>query len=117
MKLMSKENVYQDFIAISRYARYNDVEQRREGWAESVKRYFDFMQEHLEENCSYKLKKSLRAELESAVLSREVMPSMRALATAGPALDRCNVAAVWHWCWLFCRTPVHQISPPDIRAF
>ena len=93
MKLMSKENVYQDFIAISRYARYNDVEQRREGWAESVKRYFDFMQEHLEENCSYKLKKSLRAELESAVLSREVMPSMRALATAGPALDRCNVAA------------------------
>ena len=90
---MSKANVYQDFIAISRYARYNDVEQRREGWAESVKRYFDFMQEHLEENCSYKLKKSLRAELESAVLSREVMPSMRALATAGPALDRCNVAA------------------------
>ena len=33
----------------------------------------------------------LRGELEVAVLDQDIMPSMRALMTAGPALDRCHV--------------------------
>ena len=46
---------------------------------------------HLRDNCNYKLPDSLRDELEEAVLNIAVMPSMRALMTSGPALDRCHV--------------------------
>jgi len=82
---------YQNFIALSRYARWKDDEQRRETWSETVTRYFDYMARHLRDNCNYKLSDSLRGELEEAVLSIAVMPSMRALMTSGPALDRCHV--------------------------
>ncbi len=82
---------YQNFIALSRYARWKEDEQRRETWPETVSRYFDYMQDHLEKNYSYKIKKDLRKELEEAVLNQNIMPSMRALMTAGPALDRCHV--------------------------
>ncbi len=84
-------NVYQEFIAKSRYARYLEDKKRREHWPETVARYFDFMTEHLRENVGYELSAELRAELESAVLNLEVMPSMRALMTAGPALKRQNL--------------------------
>ena len=82
---------YQNFIALSRYARWKEDEQRRETWNETVNRYFDYMARHLSDNHDYKLSDSLRSELESAVLNLSVMPSMRALMTAGPALDRCHV--------------------------
>ena len=82
---------YQNFIALSRYARWKEDEQRRETWSETVNRYFDYMARHLSDNHDYKLSDSLRGELESAVLSLSVMPSMRALMTSGPALDRCHV--------------------------
>ena len=82
---------YQNFIALSRYARWKEDEQRRETWNETVNRYFDYMAGHLRDNCSYKLSDSLRGELEEAVLNIAVMPSMRALMTSGPALDRCHV--------------------------
>ena len=82
---------YQNFIALSRYARWKDDEQRRETWSETVTRYFDYMAGHLRDNCNYKLPDSLRDELEEAVLNIAVMPSMRALMTSGPALDRCHV--------------------------
>lgn len=83
---------YQNFIATSRYARWLEHEQRRETWSETVKRYFDFFEQHLERKCSYKVSADERSELEHAVASLQVMPSMRALMTAGPALERCNVA-------------------------
>ena len=82
---------YQNFIALSRYARWKEDEQRRETWSETVCRYFDYMEQHLANKCDYKLSDELRAELEEAVLNISVMPSMRALMTAGPALDRCHV--------------------------
>ena len=82
---------YQNFIALSRYARWKEDEQRRETWNETVSRYFDYMASHLSSNHDYQLSDSLRAELEEAVLTQQVMPSMRALMTAGPALDRCHV--------------------------
>ena len=84
---------YQNFIAMSRYARWNEEANRRETWAETVSRYFDYMEGELEKKQSYKLSKELRTELEQAVIGLEVMPSMRAVMTAGPALDRCNVGA------------------------
>jgi ribonucleoside-diphosphate reductase alpha chain len=83
---------YQEFIYKSRYSRWIETENRRENWPETVKRYFDFFVEHLAENQSYKVSDELRNELESAVLNLEVMPSMRALMTAGEALQRDNVA-------------------------
>ena len=82
---------YQNFIALSRYARWKEDEQRRETWGETVTRYFDYMEKHLKDNHNYELSTSLREELEEAVISLSVMPSMRALMTSGPALDRCHV--------------------------
>ena len=84
---------YNNFIAKSRYSRYLDDKGRREHWNETVKRYFDFMSKHLADKQGYHLTNDLRAELESAVNNLEVMPSMRAIMTAGPALERQNVAA------------------------
>ena len=83
---------YQKFIHTSRYARWLEKEKRRESWGETVKRYFDFFETHLTEKHKYNLTPELREELESAVLNLEIMPSMRALMTAGPALSRDNTA-------------------------
>jgi len=84
---------YNTFIAKSRYSRYLDDKGRREHWNETVARYFDFMEKHLAEKQKYTLTKELRNELEQAVVSLDVVPSMRAIMTAGPALERQNVAA------------------------
>ncbi len=79
-------NDYQNFIALSRYARWLPEEKRRETWEETVARYFDFLEEHLKENTNQELVPKTRKILEKAVLDLEVMPSMRALMTAGKAL-------------------------------
>jgi ribonucleoside-triphosphate reductase (thioredoxin) len=84
---------YNTFIAKSRYSRYLDDKGRREHWNETVTRYFDFMEKHLETKQNYKLSAELRKELQDAVTSLDVVPSMRAIMTAGPALERQNVAA------------------------
>jgi ribonucleoside-diphosphate reductase alpha chain len=84
---------YNTFIAKSRYSRYLDNKGRREHWSETVARYFDFMEQHLKKKQNYTLSKELRDELEQAVVNLEVVPSMRAIMTAGPALERQNVAA------------------------
>ena len=83
---------YQNFIALSRYARWKDDEQRRETWSETVDRYFDYMENHLKKKHGYILTKALREKLNDSILSLGTMPSMRALMTAGVALDRCHVA-------------------------
>jgi ribonucleoside-diphosphate reductase alpha chain len=83
---------YQNFIALSRYARWKDDEQRRETWLETVDRYFDYMQKHLHVKHKYNVTKALREKLNDAIVSLGIMPSMRALMTAGVALDRCHVA-------------------------
>lgn len=84
--------LYQDYIHKSRYARWLPEKGRRETWPETIARYFDFFEEHLQENNEYTLTPELRQELEEAVLNLEVMPSMRCLMTAGPALKRENLA-------------------------
>ena len=85
-------NIYETFIAKSRYARYIDAERRRENWGETVSRYFDFVTKHLEEEQDYTMSADLRKELQDAITNFEVMPSMRALMTAGKALGRDNTA-------------------------
>tara|TARA_B100000287_G_scaffold431833_1_gene489886 strand:- start:8351 stop:10264 length:1914 start_codon:yes stop_codon:yes gene_type:complete len=83
---------YQEFIHLSRYSRWLPEEGRRETWSETVGRYFDFFQSKLDEEENYKLTPEERKELEEAVLSQKVMPSMRCLMTAGEALKRENIA-------------------------
>src|SRR6056300_1013099 len=82
---------YQNFIALSRYARWKDDEQRRENWGETVDRYFDYMTNHMKDNYNYTITKALKEKLTNQIMSLGVMPSMRALMTSGPALDRCHV--------------------------
>jgi ribonucleoside-triphosphate reductase (thioredoxin) len=86
------ENHYENFIALSRYARWIPEENRRETWGETVDRYFDFMLSYLKENYKYVPDNKIVEELKSAVFSRNVMPSMRSVMTSGPALERDHVA-------------------------
>lgn len=83
---------YQQFIHLSRYSRWLPNESRRETWSETVKRYFDFFETHLQEMHNYSISKKMREELENAVLDLKVMPSMRCLMTAGEALKKENIA-------------------------
>jgi ribonucleoside-triphosphate reductase len=89
---MSLPTDYQTFIATSRYARWLDSENRREYWPETVGRYVEFIDGHLREKHKYKMDPVLKAEIIDAIINLEVMPSMRALMTAGAALLRENVA-------------------------
>ena len=86
------ENPYENFIALSRYARWISDENRRETWGETVDRYFTFMLDHLFENHAYEPDSALVEELKKSVFDRSIMPSMRSVMTAGPALARDNVA-------------------------
>ena len=77
---------YQNFIATSRYARWLDDKGRRETWSETVSRYVDYMHDKV------KFSKEDKADIEQAILGLEVMPSMRAMMSAGTALERDNTA-------------------------
>ncbi len=77
---------YQNFIATSRYARWLNEKGRRETWGETVSRYVDYMAERTG------LSKKISEDIWEAIYKLEVMPSMRALMTAGKALDRDNTA-------------------------
>ena len=83
---------YQQYIAKSRYSRFLDNENRREDWFETVDRYMDFMNKHLESKHGYKIPVEVDSELREAIKNLEVMPSMRAIMTAGKALERDNTA-------------------------
>ena len=74
----------QEYIHKSRYARWLDSENRREHWPETVQRYVDYFDS--------KFLHYPKQEIYDAILNLEVMPSMRALMTAGPALDRDPIA-------------------------
>ena len=75
---------YSKFIAASRYARWQDSEGRRETWEETAARYVSYW--------GNKLGNEEKQKITSAIVNLEVMPSMRCVMTAGPALDRDNVA-------------------------
>lgn len=82
---------YQAFIHTSRYARWLDDEQRRESWSETVERYIEnVVGKTLQGKDS--LSASAVKDIREAILSLDVMPSMRALMTSGPALERDNTA-------------------------
>jgi len=78
---------YQAFIHTSRYARWLDTDGRRESWSETVGRYIDNVVRKVAAIPGIQASK-----IEEAILSLDVMPSMRAMMSAGPALDRDNTA-------------------------
>lgn len=84
---MTDMNVYQQYIHKSRYARFLPEKNRREHWHETVQRYVDYMFDKVKIEDEI-----LKKEVFNAIHNLEVMPSMRALMTAGKALDRDNVA-------------------------
>ena len=83
---MRNETAYANYIHKSRYARYIPSEKRRETWEETVMRYVEYVTEQ------DAISESTMRELYNAIVNHEVMPSMRALMTAGPAMERDNVA-------------------------
>ena len=99
---------YQEFIAISKYARWLPEQNRRETWDETVNRYISFFQQRFNSIISKNGSDSVNSssnifdsdssnyvtfdDIKHSITSLKVMPSMRTLMTAGPALERDNVA-------------------------
>lgn len=79
---------FQQYIHMSRYSRWMEDKGRRETWEETVKRYCDYFNNRFENRFA----DVIYNEVYPAILNCEVMPSMRALMTAGPALDKDNIA-------------------------
>ena len=93
-------NSYQTYIHKSRYARWLPDLKRRETWAETVARYCDFWEKKYPDTFPYKM-------IYQAIYDMDVMPSMRALMTAGPALERDNIAGY----------NCSYLAIDDVRAF
>ena len=89
---MTKMTPYSEFIAKSRYSRFLPEMDRREHWEETVNRYTTFIYKHLQEKHDYKMSDELYRDIRDAIVGLEVMPSMRAIMTAGKALERDNTA-------------------------
>jgi ribonucleoside-diphosphate reductase alpha chain len=78
---------YQEYIAASRYARFVDDKQRRENWGETVNRYVDYI---FSRTPAIADKTDLKTEIRDAIYNLDLMPSMRAMMTAGKSADRDN---------------------------
>lgn len=90
---MSLPTKYQEFIHLSRYARWLEKEKRRETWEETVDRYINFFHDRFEEDGYINLPvTNALNEIRTAILNLEMMPSMRCLMSAGKALERDAVA-------------------------
>tara|TARA_R110000765_G_scaffold127116_3_gene225126 strand:+ start:2866 stop:4785 length:1920 start_codon:yes stop_codon:yes gene_type:complete len=84
---------YQAFIHQSRYSRWIPESGRRETWEETVNRLLSFYRTFLEERHDFKLSNKVFSDLYVAIIKMEIMPSMRAMMTAGKALERNHIAA------------------------
>lgn len=91
-KSITLPTVYQQFIHQTRYAKWIESKNRRETWEETVDRYMTHMIEHLFNNHGVAVNLPIYKKVRESILNLEVMPSMRALMTSGPALSRDNIA-------------------------
>lgn len=98
---------YQNFIHTSRYARWVDELQRRETFVETTERYLNYMVDSLKKNHEYEVPQEHLDLVRKHMLEQGAVSSMRALMTAGPALDRDNVAAY----------NCSYVTIDDVRAF
>ena len=100
---------YQEYIAASRYARFVDDKQRRETWGETVDRYVDYI---FSRTPAIQDKTDLKTEIRSAIYNLDLMPSMRAMMTAGKSADRDNTC-VYNCSYL----PVDDVKSFDEAMF
>ena len=84
---------YQHFIHQSRYSRWQEETQRRETWDETVNRLISFYTKYIKDNYNVVISEDINKRLTNSILNMDVMPSMRALMTAGPALEKNHIAA------------------------
>ena len=89
---MNYMNDYQRFIALSRYARWIEEDNRRETWEETVDRLTNYFMFHVEHNLKINIDSSVWKQIKNGITALNIMPSMRARMTAGPALSRENIA-------------------------
>jgi len=95
-------------VYTSRYARWIEEEKRRETWDETVKRYMNFIHQHLLDKYeTYDPGAYLLDELYDAIYNLEVLPSMRTLMTAGLAAERDNT----------CTYNCSYLPIDDIKSF
>jgi ribonucleoside-triphosphate reductase (thioredoxin) len=78
---------YQEYIAASRYARFQDDKGRRETWEETVQRFVNYI---FSRTPAITANSALKDDLFAAIKNLELMPSMRAMMTAGKSADRDN---------------------------
>ena len=67
---------YQNFIALSRYARWKEDEQRREGWLETVERYFDYVTTYIKDTVQTQTnppKKEIKPKKDEAIQQQQVV--------------------------------------------
>ena len=100
---------YREYIAASRYARYQDDKGRRETWPETVTRFTDYI---FSRTPAITANSALKEELFSAIKNLELMPSMRAMMTAGKSADRDNTC-VYNCSYL----PVDDVKSFDEAMF
>lgn len=88
-----------EYIHLSKYSRWRDSLGRRETWEETVDRYINFWAEKVptlkkftEDGGDPKEILDILPVLRNKILGMEIMPSMRALMTAGKALQRDEIA-------------------------
>jgi ribonucleoside-diphosphate reductase alpha chain len=86
-------SVYSQYIAKSRYARFLPDKNRREHLNETIERYLNCVVKGLKEKQNFDIDHDLYYELFNTISNLEVMPSMRAMMTAGKALEKDNTAA------------------------
>jgi ribonucleoside-diphosphate reductase alpha chain len=87
---MQPPSIYQQYIYKSRYSRWLPALQRREEWSETVDRYIEFIDRRCE-HLGVTMARGLLLEIRDAILTMRVMPSMRAIRTAGKALAEENL--------------------------
>jgi ribonucleoside-diphosphate reductase alpha chain len=95
VNVMGLPTDYQTFIHLSRYSRWLDESNRRETWEETISRLVNYFKYHIEHNLEITLAEQdadIWKELYNSIHSLQVMPSMRAMMAAGPALERENIA-------------------------
>jgi ribonucleoside-triphosphate reductase (thioredoxin) len=100
---------YQEYIAASRYARFVDDKQRRETWSETVTRYVDYV---FSRTPQLQDDSPLKKEIFEAIHNLDLMPSMRAMMTAGKSADRDNTC-VYNCSYL----PVDDVKSFDEAMF
>jgi len=102
-------NQYQEYIHKSRYAKFLPEMGRRENWDETVQRYVDYV---FSKNEKLAVNVELKNEIFEAIVKQEIMPSMRAMMTAGKAADRDNTC-IYNCSYL----PVDDVKSFDEAMF